>query len=205
MAAIQPARGPAGGGEGGAVRLRRWTRHEYERLIELGVLGPADHVELIEGEIVELPPQKSRHATGVYLAEDALRAAVGPGFVVRAQLPLALGEYSEPEPDVAVVAGSPRDFADAHPTTALLVVEVADTTLSFDRETKASLYAAVGIPEYWLLNLVQRQLEMYRQPGPMPDSPYGFGYRTRTVALPGEEVTVPGPPGARLAVADLLP
>lgn len=91
-----------------AVQLRRWTREEYQRLADVGLLGPDERVELIEGEIVEAPPQLSRHATGVCLANDALRAAVGTGFIVRVQLPLALGQYSQPEPDVAVVVGAPR-------------------------------------------------------------------------------------------------
>jgi Uma2 family endonuclease len=187
------------------VQLRRWTRQEYDRLTALGVLRPDERVELIEGEIVEMPPQLSRHATGVYLAHEALRAIYDVGFVVRVHLPLALGPYSEPEPDVAVVAGSGRDFADAHPTSALLVVEVSDTTLSFDRQTKASLYAASGIPEYWLLNLVDSQLEIHREPDAMSDTRFSFGYRTRTVVRAGDICPAPGVPGARLAVADLLP
>jgi len=141
----------------------------------------------------------------VCLAEEALRVAFGPGVVVRTQLPLALGQYSEPEPDVAVVVGTARDFTDDHPTSALLVVEVADATLSFDRNAKASLYAAAGIPEYWIVNLVHRQLEMHREPGLVPEARFDFGYRTRTIALPGEVVSIPGPAGARLAVDDLLP
>lgn len=188
-----------------AVHPRRWTRQEYEQLVALGVLRPDERVELIEGEIVETPPQLSRHTTGVHLAYEALRAIYGAGFVVRVQSPLALGQYSEPEPDVAVVAGSLRDFADAHPTSALLVLEVSDTTLSFDRQTKASLYAAAGIPEYWILNLVHRQLELHREPDPMPDTTYGFGYRTRTIVLAGGVVAVPGLSDTHLAVADLLP
>ncbi len=188
-----------------AVQLRRWTREEYEQFVVLGVLRPDERVELIEGEIVKLPPQRSRPTTGVYLAYEALRAIFGAGFVVRVQFPLALSEYSEPEPDVAVVAGSGRDFAAAHPTSALLVVEVSDATLSFDRGSKAGVYAAAGIPEYWILNLVKDQLEMYREPGPMPGAAHGHGYRTRTIALPGEVVAVPERPDARLPVADLLP
>ena len=188
-----------------SLTRHRFTTVDYHKMAEAGILRDDDRVELIEGEIVEVPPQHSRHATGVRLAEDALRALFGAGFEVRAQLPLALGQYSEPEPDVAVVVGTPRDFMDAHPTSALLVVEVADTTLSFDRDTKGSLYAAAGIPEYWIVNLVHRQLEIYRDPGAMPEAPYGFGYRTRTIALPGEVVATPAPTGARLAVDELLP
>jgi Uma2 family endonuclease len=124
---------------------------------------------------------------------------------VRAQLPLALGEYSEPEPDVAVVAGGPRDYAEAHPTSALLVVEVSETTLGLDHDTKGSLYAAAGIPEYWIVDLVHRRLEIYRDPCPIPEARYGFGYRTRTIALPGDVVATPAPSGSRVAVDDLLP
>jgi Uma2 family endonuclease len=189
----------------GAVQLRRWTRDEYQRLGAIGVLGPEEHVELIEGEIVEVPPQRSHHSVGVRLAEDTLRAVFGAGFDVRTQMPLALGEYSEPEPDVAVVVGSPRDFTEAHPTRAVLVVEVSDTSLSYDRETKGSLYAAVGIPAYWIVNLMDRQLEMHGDPSAMPGARYGFGYRTRVIALPGEFVDAPAPAGARIAVDDLLP
>ncbi|HEY7059846.1 MAG TPA: Uma2 family endonuclease [Chloroflexota bacterium] len=188
-----------------AVRPRRWTREEYERLGQLGVLRPDERVELIEGEIIAMPPQLGPHATGVCLALDVLRAIFGTGFTVRIQMPLALGQYSEPEPDVAVVAGSPREFVKDHPTSALLVVEVSDSTLRFDREVKSSHYAAAGIPHYWLVNLVDRQLEMHREPGSLPDARYGFGYRTRTIALPGETVDAPAPAAARLAVDDLLP
>jgi Uma2 family endonuclease len=188
-----------------AVQLRRWTRQEYEQLAQIGVFGPDERVELIEGEIVAVPPQQSRHATGVRLAEDGLRAAFGPGVDVRAQLPLALGPRSEPEPDVAVVPGTARDYANAHPTSALLIVEVSDTTLSFDRDTKGSLYAAAGVPEYWIVNLVHQQLEIYRDPGAVAEARYGVGYRTRTIALPGEGVDVPSSVGSRLAVDDLMP
>jgi Uma2 family endonuclease len=121
------------------VQLRRWTRQEYDRMIDARVLTPEDHVELIDGEIVTVTPQKSRHATAVRLAEIAVRRAFGDHVDVRTQLPLTLDAASEPEPDVAVVAGSPRDYRDAHPSTALLIVEVADASLLFDRTTKASL------------------------------------------------------------------
>jgi Uma2 family endonuclease len=101
--------------------------------------------------------------------------------------------------------GNPRDYAAAHPTTALLVVEVSETTLRYDREAKGSLYAAAGIPEYWILNLVDRQLEMHRDPSVLHEARYGFGYRTRVIALPGEVVEAPAPASDRVAVDDLLP
>lgn len=185
--------------------MRRWTRDEYYRLGEVGVLRPDERVELIDGEIITLPPQSSGHATAVYLASAVLRAIFGIGYLVDVRLPLAPSELSEPEPDLAVVVGNPRDYLDEHPRTALLVVEVADTTLEYDRETKASLYAAASIPEYWILNLIDRQLEMHREPGALPGTRFGFGYRTRVLALAGEHVDAPAGATARVAVDDLLP
>lgn len=104
------------------------------------------------------------------MTQDALRKAFGEGTHVRIQLPLALDPSSEPEPDVTVVRGSPRDYRDAHPSAALLVVEVADTTLSHDRDQKGSLYARAGVADYWIVNLVDQVLEVYRDPGPSPQS-----------------------------------
>jgi Uma2 family endonuclease len=189
----------------GTLQVRRWTRQEYEQLGELGVLGPDERVELIEGEIFQMPPQLSRHALGVRAGQETLRVAFGAGFDVRAQLPLALGQYSEPEPDVAVVRGSYLDYPVEHPTSAVLVVEVSETTLAFDREVKASLYAAAGIPEYWISNLVHGQLEILRDPGPMAETRFGYGYRSRTIAHPGETVTTLAPTSVQVAVDDLLP
>src|SRR5438309_4698604 len=99
-------------------------------MIDAGVLTTSDHVELVDGEIVTMTPQKSRHATAVSLAGIALSRAFGHDVFVRTQLPLALDVMSEPEPDIAVVAGSPRDYRDNHPSTALLILEVADSSLA---------------------------------------------------------------------------
>ncbi|MCI0636706.1 MAG: Uma2 family endonuclease, partial [Actinobacteria bacterium] len=144
---------------------RRWTRDEYYRMAETGILRPDDRVELIDGEILTKSPQRSVDATAVLLSQEALHAAFGAGFDVRPQLPLALGEASEPEPDLAVVPGVPRDYRESHPTTALLVVEVAETSLAFDRGGKQALYARAGIPEYWIVDLVEGTLEVFRSPG----------------------------------------
>src|SRR5688500_14289459 len=109
-----------------AVQARRWTRPEFDRMIEAGILTPDDRVELIDGEILTVTPQGSAHATSVSLASGALRIAFDDSVYVRVQLPLATDGESEPEPDVAVVSGSPRDHCDAHPQAALLVVEISD-------------------------------------------------------------------------------
>lgn len=145
-------------------RPRRWTRTEYERLIEQGAFGPDERLELVNGEILAMTPQKSRHASSIVILQRLLSAAFATTGHVRPQLPLAILEDSEPEPDLAVVAGSDLDYLDQHPATALLVVEVADTSLAYDRQTKGPLYARTGIPEYWIVNLADRVLEVYRNP-----------------------------------------
>lgn len=187
-----------------AVQVRRWTREEYERMVEKGVFHPGERAELIDGEILTMTPQGSAHATAVCLVEEALRVAFGAGYVVRAQLPLAIDPASEPEPDVAVVPGSPRDYRDAHPATALLVVEVADTTLGFDRDWKGSLYARARIADYWIVNLTDRLLEIYRDPAPSASARYGWEYRTRRRFGPSDSAS-PLAAQTSIAVADLLP
>ncbi len=167
-------------------------------MVSGGVFHPEDKLELIDGEIYDVSPQSSRHATAIRLAEDALRRAYGSGCDVRVQLPAALDGSSEPEPDVAVVEGGPRDYRDAHPTTALLTIEVSDTSLAFDRSTKQATYARNGIPEYWIVNLIDRQVEVYRQPE-------GGGYTEVSKLTPPDRVSPLSRPDRSIAVADLLP
>lgn len=142
----------------------RFSRAQYERMVETGIFGPNDRLELLDGEIIDMSPQKSRHATAVTLTGEILRTAFGKGATVRLQLPFILDDHSEPEPDVAVVPGDPRDYRDAHPFRALLIVEVSDTTLAYDRSRKSVAYACAGIPEYWVLDLIGETLEVYRNP-----------------------------------------
>jgi Uma2 family endonuclease len=186
-----------------AVEIRRWTRQEYDRLVASGFFHPEERLELIAGELVRMTPQGSAHATAVRLVEDALRTAFGRGFDVRVQMPLALDPDSEPEPDLAVVIGTPRDYRDSHPHTAVLIVEVADTTLPYDRERKARLYAAAGIPEYWVLNLIDRCLEVHRDPAPTESEEKR--YRTRFAVPSAETVSPLSCPNTPVAVSELLP
>lgn len=167
-------------------------------MIDVGVLGPDDRVELIEGEILEMSPEKSRHAAAVDLAASELRRAFGSGYTVRIQHPLALGDRSEPEPDLAVVSGSPRDYVEAHPTTAVLVVEVSDSTLRYDRSTKAKLYAQSGIQDYWVLDLTGHCVYLHR-------TPKHDGYQSVTCHKPPEEVSALAAPSTSIAIVELLP
>jgi Uma2 family endonuclease len=147
-----------------AIEMRRWTREEYDRLVATGMFAPGERVELVAGEILQMTPQGSIHATVIQLLQEELRKAFGPAFSIRPQLPIALAPDSEPEPDLAVVPGNPLAYWDAHPATALLLVEVSDTTLEHDRQRKGSLYARAGIQDYWIVNLIDRCVEVYREP-----------------------------------------
>lgn len=162
-----------------------------------GVFHSEARVELIEGIVYDMAPQNSHHSTGVSLAAEALRVAFLDSYI-RVQMPLGLGEDSEPEPDVAVVPGAPRDYAHDHPSTALLVVEVADWSLLHDQRLKLPLYAGHGIPECWILNLRERVLEVYQ-------NPVDGTYETRRVLLAGNVISPVARPTASIAVNDLLP
>ena len=132
------------------------------------------------------------------LIAEALRGGFGRGFFIRGQMPLTLDNDSEPEPDVAVVKGNIRDYADHHPSSAILIVEVADTILAYDRLNKAAAYARNAIHEYWILNLRDRCLEVYRRP-----SHGTYAEHTRLTA--GETISPLAVPGLRTEIAALLP
>jgi Uma2 family endonuclease len=187
------------------VPMKRWKRVEYERLVDCGIFEPGDRIELIDGLLLVSEPQSSPHYTAIQLVEQALTRAFGEGWTVRSQAPIALDDASEPEPDVAVVRGGIRDFATAHPIDPVLVVEVSLSSLAFDREHKASLYARAGRPEYWIVNLVDRVLEVRREPAPEPSAPYGWDYAFVDVLGPTERASALGAPGVQIPVGDLLP
>ena len=187
------------------IRTRRWKRVEYDRLIETGFFQAGDPIELIGGQLVVAEPQGSLHYTAIVAAGEALRKAFRSGWDVRTQGPVALDEESEPEPDVAVVPGSFRDYAAAHPSRPVLVVEISESSLGLDRHHKGSLYARAGLADYWIVNLVGRVLEVHRDPDPDPSAT--FGWRYRSVEALGREAFVSplALPQARILVADLFP
>jgi Uma2 family endonuclease len=180
---------------------RRWRRTEYERLVGLGMFV-GERLELLDGVLVVREPQGSTHAAIVHTVGQILARAFGEAWHPRLQGPLALGEHSEPEPDIAVVTGATRDYLEAHPATAALVVEVADSSLRLDRRFKAAIYARAGLPEYWIVDLVHRALEVHRDPQSAGED---SAYRSQEVLRPPAVVTPLAAPAARIAVADLLP
>lgn len=188
-----------------SVRTKHWTRVEYERLIDLGAFRPGERLELVGGALLVCEPQGGPHFTAIGLVEDALRQVFGSGWTVRAQGPIALDEDSEPEPDLAVVPGSRRDHRRFHPSHPVLIVEVAESSLAFDRGEKGSLYARAGIADYWILNLPDQVLEVYRAPAAAPHLPYGHRYGATTVLGVRDMVSPLAAPTASILVADLLP
>jgi Uma2 family endonuclease len=186
------------------VKTRRWRRLEYERLVDLGMFA-GERLELLDGLLVVREPQGSPHAAIVTHVAQVLAAAFGSRWHPRVHAPLALDDDSEPEPDVAVVAGGPRDHVRAHPSTAALVVEVADSSLRLDRRVKGGLYARARLREYWIVNLVEGALEVYRDPQPAAKAAHGWAYRSVEILRPPARVTPLAAPGALIAVADLLP
>jgi len=186
------------------VRIRRWRRVEYEKMITKGIFSPDDRLELLDGLLVVREPQGSGHATAVLLAQASLQRVFGRRYHVRPQLPVALDEMSEPEPDLVVVHGRPRDYRKAHPARPVLVLEIAETSLAIDRQRKGRLYARAAINDYWILNLEDRVLEVYREPGRPPGARYE-AYRSVRLLRPGAAVTPLALPRARIRVSDLLP
>ena len=183
-----------------APDMRRWTHEEYYRLAEMGFFDD-ERVELLDGRIWKLPPQKTPHFTTVRRTTDTLQEVFGEGYEVRPQGPFRLPNGSEPEPDVLVVPGTSSDFIKSHPivTDSLLLVEVSDSTLAKDRGSKLITYARAGIEEYWIVNLVHSQLEVYRQP-----TLEGI-YMESSIYRNGESVAPLNAPDREAAVADLLP
>ena len=185
------------------VKPWRWTRARYDEAVRTGVIDEDDPVELLDGLLVVREPQSSRHAATNLLVREALQRAFRRGYHVRDHSPVALDAMSEPEPDLAVVAGRPRDYLRDHPARPVLVVEIARTSLARDRVRKGALYARAGLGEYWIVNLRDEVLEVYRDP--VRDAPARFRYRTVRILRRGTSVTPLTAPSARIRVAALLP
>jgi len=188
-----------------AAPLWRISRNRYERMVSAGAFGPGDRVELLDGVLIAHEPQGSRHAAAVALTRAALEKTFGRGYHVREEKPLALDPLSEPEPDIVVVRGTPRDYRNAHPSTPLVMVEVADSSLAFDRRDKAGIYARAGVPDYWVLNLIDDVLEVYREPVQSPSTPSGWKYRSVERLHRDATVSPLAAARRRIRIADLLP
>ena len=181
---------------------RRFTVSEYHQMGDVGIFD-GQRVQLIGGEVVVMSPQNFRHGSGLEEIAEILTKAFGARFWVRTQQPLKLRGDSEPEPDVYVVKGARREHKKT-PTTAVLVIEVSDTTLRLDRR-KRSLYAKAGIADFWLVNLRKNQLEVYRKPIPDDSQPFGAGYSQKTILVAGDVVSPLAKSEVKIHVANLIP
>ena len=180
------------------LAVHRWSRAEYERMGAAGVFHPEIRVELVRGEIYEMAPQSAPHAACVSLIQEALQRVLPTGYHLRVQLPLAVGDDSEPEPDLAIVSGSPRDYRGTHPERAILVIEVADSSLAYDRTIKREAYETAGIAEYWIVNLKASSVEVFR-------SPVEGKYQAQTTLSENDSIGPAAFPRVRLALRELLP
>jgi Uma2 family endonuclease len=184
--------------------VRRWKRVEYERLVDQGVFE-GEPLELIGGQLLVAEPKGPYHSSGVGTVSDAIRAALPGGWVVRVQDAIALDEESEPEPDIAIVAGAHANYRDAHPERPVLVIEVADSSLLFDRNQKGSAYARAGLADYWIVNLVDHVVEVYRDPIADASARYEWRYASVQTVTASETLVPLALPSVRVAVASLFP
>jgi Uma2 family endonuclease len=178
----------------------RWTVAEFHRVRSSGVWD-GRRTYLVRGVIWEQGPMNPPHATLVLIAQKVLDRLIPPGMCVRAQVPLLLGQDTDPFPDVAVVPGELEDYMTVHPTTAHLVVEVADTSLDEDTSTKAELYASGGIADYWVLDVNARRLLVFRDPRPYAGT---TTYRTTLTLTTADSVFPLAIPTASVRVSDLI-
>lgn len=182
-----------------AVVRKRFTTQEYEQIAAAGVFAENDRVELLEGEIVEMSPLGPLHSACVDRLNRLLQRQVRDAAIVRVQSPVRLGQHSEPQPDVSLLQPRADFYAGGHPEPedVLLLVEVADSSLSYDRELKLPIYARAGIAEVWLVGLLPQTVEVFRAPSES-------GYGERREARRGESVAALNVPGVVLSVAEIL-
>ncbi|MBX3168761.1 MAG: Uma2 family endonuclease [Candidatus Eremiobacteraeota bacterium] len=176
---------------------RLFTVDDLYKMVECGILGVQERVELIEGEIVPMSPHDPKHSEALTWCNHLFSKHFGADYLVRVQLPLRLGNLSEPEPDLALLAIADTPGNTAHPTHVPFVLEVASTSLAYDRGEKLKLYARARIPEYWIVNVRDGQVEVYRDP-------QGDNYGDQFQRSRGEVLELLHLPGRIFPVSTLL-
>lgn len=182
----------------------RWTCDAFHDLCDTGIFT-GRRAMLIDGVIITMTLPNPPHNTSLLLTQDLLRAIFTTGHHVRNQTAFDVGTANDPGPDLAVVPGSIRDYATRQATTAVLIVEVSDTTLFMDVTTKAELYATAGVEDYWVIDLEHRMLLVFRDPAPLPVGLGGAAYRTHFTLGPADSISPLAAPNSSVAVADMLP
>lgn len=184
---------------------RKFTIDEYHRLVDLGFFTENERIELIRGEFIKMPPKRTPHSVCNSTLFGELYRLLYDRANVRGQEPIILSEYSEPESDVVIAKKKDDNYLSNHPTVEdiILIIEISDSTLKYDRETKLSLYAEVGINHYWIINLVENNLEVYTNP--FTDNRNKFGYRNKSIFLPDESIEIPHFNDVILELATIFP
>ena len=179
--------------------LRRFTVEEYYRMTEVGLLSSDERVELVDGILYRMSPEGTRHAVAIDVVAEQLRLPLQSRHHVRSQHPMAVSDDTEPQPDIAVVeASDPRAYLAGHPATALLVVEVAESSLAKDVSLKPRTYARAGVPEYWVLSLVDNTLVVFRDP-------FESWYRARLTLRRGDRIRLVAVADVEIEVSALFP
>ncbi|MBH8575021.1 Uma2 family endonuclease [Nostocaceae cyanobacterium CENA369] len=184
---------------------KRFTVAEYDRLAKLGFFEEDDRVELIKGEIYQMVAKGTAHSVCETLLFRELIKLLIDRALVRGQQPVIISEYSEPEPDLAIVRNVDDNYLSAHPNSSdiLLLIEIADSSFKYDQEIKLPIYAEAGIIDYWIFNLVDNYLECYSEP--YQDLQSKFGYRRKSIFLPDESVNLPSFPNLVLDLSKVFP
>jgi Uma2 family endonuclease len=182
------------------TQIRSLTSAEYYQMMESGIIREGEKVELILGQIFTMAAKGTRHTVATSKLIKSLLMLIGEQAIVRCQDPISLPNHSEPEPDIVIARLRSDDYVNSHPSPAdiILVIEVADSTIKFDRDTKAPLYAAAGISEYWIVNLIDNRLEIYRQPE-------GSIYASIEIITPPKLIALPQFPDIVVHTGDFFP
>lgn len=183
-----------------STQIRQLTTAEYYGMMESGIIREGERVELISGQIFTMAAKGTRHTVSTSRLLKSLLVLIGERAIVRCQDPITLPDNSEPEPDIVIAKLRSDDYLNSHPSPAdiILAIEVADSSIKFDRETKAPLYAAAGISEYWIVNLIDDRLEIYRQPE-------GDIYTSIEIIKPPRSIGLPQFSDITLDISDLFP
>jgi Uma2 family endonuclease len=165
------------------VEFRPISVQDYHRMAESGIFRPDERVELIAGQVIPMAAKGTTHSAAITRVNRLLKSRLGDRILLRLQDPIELDDYSEPEPDIALVHPDPLDYEDHHPTVSevFLIIEVADSSLRYDCEIKAIAYAKSGLSDYWVLDVTARKLHVFRSSSPA-------GYQSETILL--EEITI---------------
>ncbi|WP_017651555.1 Uma2 family endonuclease [Fortiea contorta] len=187
------------------AHAKRFTVDEYHRLIELGFLHENDHIQLINGELIEMVTKGTAHETCLRNLWKQLPKLVGDRATLQSQAPITLPPNSEPEPDFAIVQNKDDNYFSAHPapTDVLLVIEVADSSLAYDQDVKIPLYAKASIHDYWIFNLFDNHLECYSEP--YQDNLNKYSYANKHIFLLNQVVNLPSFPDLSLDLSRVFP